>query len=87
MVKVLIENNDKNFMTESTQREFIILLKDFFTNKGYKRGFADFDMENNTLISFKPDVVNMAKAEENFRTKWNIKEFETNEDGEEYIFN
>lgn len=89
MVKILIEESDKNYMTEQTQREFIALLRNYFSARGYKRGLADFDVHNNTLIKFSPDIVDMQEAEEKFQQKWFVREaeIEKEESLEEFIDN
>ena len=86
-MKIVIEQADKNYMSEDVQRQFLALVRNFFNGKGYKRELADFDIHNNTLIIYSPDIVDMQKAEEDFEKKWLIREAKTpwEEVGEEYI--
>jgi hypothetical protein len=88
-MKILIEENDKNFLTEAGLREFIANLRTLLVDSRFKRQSVDIDLFNNTLIKFAPDVVDMQQVEEDFEKKWLIREAKTpwEEVNEEFVEN
>jgi hypothetical protein len=88
-MKILIEQDDKNFLTEAGLREFVANLRTLLVESKFKRQSVDIDIHNNTLIKFTPDVINMQEVEEDFEKKWLIREAKTpwEEVSEEFIEN
>ena len=92
-MKILIEASDKNFLSDQGLREMqtalIRSLNEITKKYNYKRGLADFDLQNNTLIVYNPDIIDMQKAEEKFEQKWLIREAKMDKEDnlEEFIEN
>ena len=88
-MKILIEQDDKTFLTEHGVRELIANLRRVLVEAKLRRESVDFDLFNNTLIKFVPDVVDMQQVEEDFEKKWLIREAKTpwEEVNEEFIEN
>lgn len=87
-MKILIEETDKNYLTEHGLREFISQIRRLLCDSGFKRQSVDFDLHNSTLIHFVPDIADMQEIEEDFEQKWLIKEAKADkEDLEEFIEN